>query len=214
MEVTFKVYTNGGKLPIISLNEPPGKKKYTNRGAKLEAIKRVSGEELSPTLSLQEVNQYITSQYYGKPIFKEFQNVLNEVSKEKTINENDNYIFLYTVDVEFNNTINKEDLTDPIILRFVQNEIMGNPLPEFKKRVNPILSLSKNGPEKKSIDEAFTELITKRNWYKNSPYDRRTASYDKEKFTKGELSYERKRIYLESAGYGIIQPEEWIKKYI
>ena len=34
----------------------------------------------------------------------------------------------------------------------------------------------------KTLDECFKELILKRGWSKNSPYDRRTASRHKKQF--------------------------------
>ena len=61
----------------------------------------------------------------------------------------------------------------------------------------------------KTLDECFKELILKRGWSKNSPYDRRTASRHKKLFLEGALPDEFKRIYLKSAGYTIVQPELW-----
>ena len=53
----------------------------------------------------------------------------------------------------------------------------------------------------KTLDECFKELILKRGWSKNSPYDRRTASRHKKQFLEGTLPDEFKRVYLQSAGY-------------
>ena len=47
----------------------------------------------------------------------------------------------------------------------------------------------------KTLDECFKELILKRGWSKNSPYDRRTASRHKKLFLEGALPDEFKRIY-------------------
>ena len=52
----------------------------------------------------------------------------------------------------------------------------------------------------KTLDECFKELILKRGWSKNSPYDRRTASRHKKQFLEGTLPDEFKRVYLQSAG--------------
>ena len=60
----------------------------------------------------------------------------------------------------------------------------------------------------KTLDECFKELILKRGWSKNSPYDRRTASRHKKLFLEGALPDEFKRIYLQSAGYTIVQRSE------
>ena len=57
----------------------------------------------------------------------------------------------------------------------------------------------------KTLDECFKELILKRGWSKNSPYDRRTASRHKKQFLEGTLHDEFKRVYLQSAGYTIVQ---------
>ena len=61
----------------------------------------------------------------------------------------------------------------------------------------------------KTLDECFKELILKRGWSKNSQYDRRTASRHKKQFLEGTLPDEFKRVYLQSAGYTIVQPELW-----
>lgn len=63
--------------------------------------------------------------------------------------------------------------------------------------------------EVKTLDECFKDLISKRAWSKNSSYDRRTASRHKKLFLAGELPDEIKRVYLQSAGYTIVQPELW-----
>ena len=60
----------------------------------------------------------------------------------------------------------------------------------------------------KTLDECFKELILKRGWSKNSPYDRRTASRHKKQFLEGTLPDEFKRVYLQSAGYTIVQPDK------
>ena len=64
----------------------------------------------------------------------------------------------------------------------------------------------------KTLDECFKELILKRGWSKNSPYDRRTASRHKKQFLEGTLPDEFKRVYLQSAGYTIVQLGLWIVK--
>jgi len=63
-----------------------------------------------------------------------------------------------------------------------------------------------------SIDESFAQAIKKRSWYSNSPFDRKKAFYHKRMFQEHRLPYEIKRVYLESIGYEIIQPELWRKK--
>ena len=61
----------------------------------------------------------------------------------------------------------------------------------------------------KTLDECFKELILKRGWSKNSPYDRRTASRHKSNSLKERCPMKFKRVYLQSAGYTIVQPELW-----
>ena len=65
----------------------------------------------------------------------------------------------------------------------------------------------------KTLDECFKELILKRGWSKNSPYDRRTASRHKKQFLEGTLPDEFKRAYLQSAAgalaTGIIKQRKW-----
>lgn len=64
----------------------------------------------------------------------------------------------------------------------------------------------------KTLDECFAELIAKRGWSKNSPYDRKSASLHKKMFLSGRLPDETKRIYLQSAGYELVQKELWQKE--
>ncbi len=65
----------------------------------------------------------------------------------------------------------------------------------------------------KTLDECFAELIKTRGWYKGvADADRKKAYYDKTLFLKGDLPDERKRQYLEGAGYSVCQKELWIKK--
>jgi hypothetical protein len=61
----------------------------------------------------------------------------------------------------------------------------------------------------KTLDECFTELIAHRGWWKESPYDRKSASVHKKLFLQGKLPDETKRIYLQVAGYEKAQPEMW-----
>ncbi len=61
----------------------------------------------------------------------------------------------------------------------------------------------------KTLDECFTELIAHRGWWKDSPYDRKSASVHKKLFIQGKLSDEIKRIYLQNAGYTRCQQEMW-----
>jgi hypothetical protein len=63
-----------------------------------------------------------------------------------------------------------------------------------------------------SLDECFAQVIKKRGWYKNSSFDRKKAAYHKKMFIEHRLSNEIKKIYLQSVGYEIIQPELWKKK--
>lgn len=61
----------------------------------------------------------------------------------------------------------------------------------------------------KTLDDCFTELITHRAWWKNSPYDRKSAFVHKKLFLQGKLPDEIKRIYLRAAGFELVQPEMW-----
>lgn len=61
----------------------------------------------------------------------------------------------------------------------------------------------------KTLDECFTELIIHRGWWKNSPYDRKSASVHKKLFREGRLPDEVKRVYLQNAGYTLYQQEMW-----
>ena len=66
----------------------------------------------------------------------------------------------------------------------------------------------------KTLDECFKELILKRGWSKNSPYDRRTASRHKKQFLEGTLPDEFAKcwLYNSAAGAlatGIIKQRKW-----
>lgn len=64
----------------------------------------------------------------------------------------------------------------------------------------------------KTLDECFAELIVRRGWWKNSPYERKTASLHKRMFLAGKLYDEIKRIYLQNANYELVQKELWRKE--
>jgi len=63
-----------------------------------------------------------------------------------------------------------------------------------------------------TIDKAFSEEIKRRGWWKDSGFDRKLASKHKDLFSKGKLSYELKKLYLQSLGYEIATVELWEKK--
>ncbi|MFK8284945.1 hypothetical protein [Capnocytophaga canis] len=65
-----------------------------------------------------------------------------------------------------------------------------------------------------TIEECFHQILKKRAWYKNSPYDRKSAFVHKKKFLEGTLSRDIIRIYLQSSGYVVVQQELWNKKEV
>lgn len=59
------------------------KNKYVGKKAKIEAIKRFSGVELSPTSTTNEVNEYIAQNLFNTPKWKAYHTVFQSVCDEK-----------------------------------------------------------------------------------------------------------------------------------
>ena len=59
------------------------KNKFVGKKAKIEAIKRFSGVELSPTSTTNEVNEYIAKNLFNTPKWKAYHTVFQSVCDEK-----------------------------------------------------------------------------------------------------------------------------------
>ncbi len=59
------------------------KNKYVGKKAKIEAIKRFSGVELSPTLTTNDVNEYIAQNLFNTSDWKAYHKVFQSVCDEK-----------------------------------------------------------------------------------------------------------------------------------
>jgi hypothetical protein len=61
-------------------------------------------------------------------------------------------------------------------------------------------------------NEAFTQLISKRGWYKPLGITRQTADLHKQRFLRGKnVSYELITNALKTTGYILETEEQWIK---
>lgn len=174
----------------------------------MEAVYRLTGKRLPEDYTTEQVNNFLTVELFNTSLWHKYRKIYNEVSNEKEIVV-ENYSYQYTLVVELANKSNLS-LDEGKIVHFVMCELLGNPCETYKGMKNPIILYEKIMIDKaKTLDECFKELILKRGWSKNSPYDRRTASRHKKQFLEGTLPDEFKRVYLQSAGYTIVQPELW-----
>lgn len=154
MIATYNVYRrNTDEIPVISLSElskiqMKGKKKYTGKKAKIEAIYRLSKETLPEEWTTQQVNDWIGVNLFGTSKWNEYHTMLNQVLDER-IAIPERYDFQYKLVVTFRKemTIGKRSVeTNPMderVIYLVTKQLMGEPLEMYKSVINPILSLQK-----------------------------------------------------------------------
>ena len=148
MIVEYKVYRKErDKTPIISYMELPsyqlrGKRKYVGKAAKIEAIFRLNRTIIPKDWTTRQVEDYIASNFYKKPIWKEyyriFKEVANEVDPVYEILE-----FQYTLVVEFEETIDLSLINDERVVYLLTCELIGKPLKVYKGIENLVVSLRK-----------------------------------------------------------------------
>jgi hypothetical protein len=155
MIVTYNIYRrNLDEIPVISLSKLPeiqmkGKKKYTGKKAKIEAVFRLSNELLPNDWSTKQVNDYIGVNLFGTSKWNEYHNLLNQVLDER-IAIPERYDFQYKLIVTFHKemTVGKKSVsTNPMderVIYLVTKELMGESLEMYKSVVNPIISLQKD----------------------------------------------------------------------
>ncbi len=123
MKHTYFIYKNpqSGEL-IVSAKSIPFKKKYVGIKAKIEAIKRFTGENLPSTISGDEIKKFVHDKFYGKPLMKEYRNVLEQV-KEEVEEINNIRVFIQTLQVSFQSDIDPNDPTlINVIHKYLENE--------------------------------------------------------------------------------------------
>lgn len=160
MITTYNVYRrNNDEIPVISLSELPkiqmkGKKKYTGKKAKIEAILRLSNETLPEDWTTKQVNDYIGVNLFGTSKWNEYHALLNQVLDER-IAIPERYDLQYKLVVTFRDkmTVGKRSVpTNPMderVIYLITKELMGESLEMYKSVVNPVVSL-----QKKYVDEA------------------------------------------------------------
>lgn len=106
-EVEYKVYNRyGSDIPIVSLNQLTTqhsvKRKFVGKKAKIEAIKRSFGVELSLDLTTDDVNEYIAKNIFNTPRWSAYHRTFKEVANEKEM-VNTRMEFKYSLIVQFRN---------------------------------------------------------------------------------------------------------------
>lgn len=214
MEVKYRIYQRDkDNMLILSLVELPSlqkraKRKYVGRKAKIEAVFRLTGERLPDDLATGPVNEYIAQNIFKSPKWEEYLRIFNEVGNEQEI-ITDNLEFRGSLLVELTDNCSPNDER---VIHMLTRELMGCSLEEYKGLKNPINFFRR---EKyftaKSLDECFAELLSEKEWYTNSSYDKETSFHHKDLFLAGKLPDEIKRAYLKSASYELARPELWKK---
>lgn len=160
MIATYNVYRrNTDEIPVISLSVLPkiqmkGKKKYTGKKAKIEAIFRLLNEALPEDWTTKQVNDYIGVNLFGTSRWNEYHSLLNKVLDER-IAISERYDFQYKLEVTFRDktTVGKRSMeTNPMderVIYLITKELMGESIEMYKSVVNPIVSL-----QKKYVDES------------------------------------------------------------
>ena len=154
MIAVYNVYRrNADEVPVISMSELPkiqmkGKKKYTGKKAKIEAIFRLTGEELPDTWTTKQVNDFVGVNLFGTAQWNEYHSKLNEVLDEREAVP-EIYKFQYSLEVTFSDkmVVGKRSVetipTDERVIYLVTRELMGEPLEMYKSVKNPIKAIRK-----------------------------------------------------------------------
>ena len=161
MIATYYVYRRkNDDIPVVSQIELPeiqmrGKKKYSGKKAKIEAIFRLLGEVLPEEWTTKQVNDYIGVNLFNTSKWKNYHSILNKVLDERVAIA-ERFEFQYKLLVSFRDKMKvgeqwcNTDPADDRIIYFVTKELMGEPVEMDKGLVNPIVSLKKvydNGTE-------------------------------------------------------------------
>jgi hypothetical protein len=132
-------------LPKIQMK---GKKKYTGKKAKIEAILRLTGEVLPDTWTTKQVNDFVGVNVFNTSQWNNYHTLLNDVLDER-VAVPERYDFQYSLIVTFSDEMVvgkrsvKTDPTDERVIYLVTRELMGEPFEMYKSVLNPIKSLKK-----------------------------------------------------------------------
>ncbi|EKA87626.1 hypothetical protein OXV71_19080 [Bacteroides fragilis] len=144
-EVEYKVYNRyGSDIPIVSLDQLTTqhsvKRKFVGKKAKIEAIKRSFGVELSLDLTTDDVNEYIAKNIFNTPRWREYHRTFKEVANEKEM-VNTRMEFKYSLIVQFRDMNLSFD--DERVLHFIICALIDSPQDTYQGLVNPIISIQK-----------------------------------------------------------------------
>jgi len=144
----YYVYSRQNDItPIVSLNKLPAfqmksKLKWVGKKAKMEAIFRHSNVRLSSTLSTQQVNDYITENLFKTPLWHSYHQIFQVVANETEV-ISEKYVLLYTIIVDFDDTLNECQLEDERLIQLLTCELLGQSQEECDGLVNPIKSIKR-----------------------------------------------------------------------
>lgn len=148
MIVEYKVYKKSGVgMPIISYTELSryqirGKRKYIGKAAKIEAVFRLTKKILPPAWTTKQVESYIASNFFKKPIWGDYYRIFKEVSNE-VVPIHDVLEFQYILIVEFEDKMDIGLVADERVIYLLTSELMGKPLKSYEGVENLIVSLRK-----------------------------------------------------------------------
>lgn len=153
--VKYKVYKkDGDNNPILSLIDIPefqirGKKKYTGKKAKLQAIYRVFNKVLPNTYTTAQVNDFIDANIFGTSNWAQYHKIYKQVRNEiEVVSSKVNFQYTLLVELKKNT---KSPIEDDVLMHFVFCELMGTPIEMYKGIKNPILKLKKEYDTGKSF---------------------------------------------------------------
>ena len=154
MIATYNVYRrDADEVPVISLSILPeiqmkGKKKYSGKKGKIEAIFRLTGKLLSEKWTTKQVNDYIGVTFFGTSQWNEYHSMLNKVLDERVAIA-ERFKFLYHLVVTFADEMvvgKQQEVTRPEderVIYLITQELMGQALKEYRTVQNPIKELRK-----------------------------------------------------------------------
>lgn len=147
MKVKYEVYQREGviaSMPIVTYQGEPinslrYKRRYTGKKAKAEALMRFLGHKFANDVSTAEVDAFIKENLFGTSSWKAYHEVFQNVANETEVLI-DKYVFLYYLDVELDNI--SADSDDGRLIYIINQELIGQRVPEYKGLINPVRSIS------------------------------------------------------------------------
>lgn len=105
------------------------KRKYTGKKAKIEAIKRLSKGmvRLDPTMSTEEINQYIDKNFFGTEKWNKYHRMFSNVAAEASETK-ESVSYMATVEITMQDHLSKKKIIENTLEHIKEHELFNNTL--------------------------------------------------------------------------------------